>query len=994
VERSRSTVLAGTVTVVLAAALAAPAGPSTAHETSTAARGSAIGRYVVLLSADPVAAYSGGLRDLRATSPRAGRSVDADAPRVRRYARFLRHQQSRAIRAADVERGDVTTRYTFAANGFAAELTRDEAVALRRQPRVLKVVKDRMHQIQTDNSPQFLGLTGNDGPWEANPEIKGEGVVMGVIDTGIWPEHPSFADDGTFASRPRLLNGPVPCEFGARRHNPDDARFACNNKLLGARDMRITYKQIIGPETYNSARDDDGHGTHTASTAAGNEAVAADIFGIDRGEVSGIAPRARIVAYKACGEQGCVESDLMAAIDTAVADGVDVINYSIGGGAGLFGPDEAAFFAASDAGVFAATSAGNDGPGAATVGGPSTAPWVTSVGASTQDRAFEGAVELGDGTSFTGASITEGTDGALPLVDAAALGNELCLVGGFPANALDGAVVLCKRGENARVDKSLAVAEAGGAGMVLYDVSDAAALVTDNHWVPSVHISNSDGLAVKDYIAAEGAAATATLVEGERVPAQGSVMADFSSRGPNAAAPDIIKPDITAPGVNILAGNTPTPVLGRPGQLFQSISGTSMSSPHIAGVYALLKQVHADWTPAMAKSAIMTTARQDVVEEDGATPTDPFDDGAGHVRPGATGPGSIFDPGLVYDAGTEDYLRFMCGADPSIFVDPDGACAALTAGGQSTDASDLNYPSIGVSEVAGRETVTRTVTSVATTAGATTYAASVDAPAGFEVTVSPQTLTLAPGETATFEVTIANAGRAPLGEWRFGSLTWSGGAYEVRSPIAAAASAFDAPELVEGTGASGRARFAVQFGYSGRYAARGNGLAARQVTAGEVGQDPDQTFDPNSSAGTTAHRFRVNDTAYMRWELTHPNQAVDLDVYLYNRAGEEVASSTSGGTDELIELRLPADGVYTMYVHGWQTVAEPRESYRLRHWQVAEARGGSLQVVEAPTAAELGANGPVVIRWTGAPAGAASFGAVTHHQGRRALGLTVVRVAP
>jgi subtilisin family serine protease len=980
--RSRITVLAGTVAVVLSA-VSAPTG-SSAVEAGPARSG----RYIVVMKADPVAAYDGGVRGYRATTPAAGTRVKPRSPKVKEYVGYLGRQRTRALDRAGAERGDVNRTYSYALNGFAAKLTRAEAEALSRQRGVAAVVRDRLRQPQTDNTPAFLGLSDPDGPWES--DVVGEDVVVGVIDTGIWPEHPSFADDGSF---PPLAGPPdLPCEFGNTAVNPDDAAFACNNKLLGARDMRITYNEVIGPELYGSARDADGHGTHTASTAAGNADVPAEIFGVNRGTVSGIAPRARVIAYKACGEQGCIESDLVAAIDQAVLDGVDVVNYSIGGGAGVAGPDELAFLTAADAGVFVATSAGNNGPGEATVSGPSSAPWVTSVAASTQDRTFQGTVTLGDGQELTGASVTTGT-AEVPIVDAAALGNELCLVDVPFSTPVTDSIVLCKRGENARVDKSRAVFDAGGAGMVLYDLTDAAALVTDNHWVPSVHINNTDGLAVKEFVAGAGAAATAQIAGGERVPSQGSVMADFSSRGPNPAAGDIVKPDITAPGVNILAGNSPTPTLGAPGELFQSISGTSMSSPHIAGIYALLKQAHPDWSPAMAKSAVMTTARQDVVEQDGATQADPFDFGSGHVQPGSTGPGSVFDPGLVFDAGLEDYVAFLCGAERAVVVNPEATCAALVAAGFSTDASDLNSPSIGVAQVAGTQTITRSVTSVAGTPGPTTYTATVEAPAGFDVSVSPATLTLSPGETASFEVSISNAGNAPLGAWRFGSLTWSGGDYTARSPIAVAASAFDSPALVQAAGRNGRAAFGVQFGYTGGYDARGHGLAPREITRGSVAQDPNQEFSPTDPVGVTAHRFRTRRTAYMRWELTHPDNAVDLDMYLF-RGNTQIAASGSGGTDELIELTLPRNGVYTLFVHGWQTVASPREQYRLRHWQVSRRTGGSLAVRREPARAVLGETGQVRVAWRGVRPGPARFGAVSHHRAGRVLGLTLVRVTP
>jgi subtilisin family serine protease len=943
--------------------------------------------FVIIMAADPVVTYDGDVRGLPATKPARGKKVDRHAASVQRYVDYLKAQHTGALQRVGVPRSDVNAEYAYSLNGFAAELTRAEADAMTHQRGVVAVLKDELRQPQTDSSPQFLGLTDRGGPWDEG--ILGKGVVAGIIDTGIWPEHPSFADDGTYPAPPAGFA--VPCEFGNTAYNPGDTPFACNNKLLGARDMRASYKALIGPELYNSARDADGHGTHTASTSAGNAGVKAEIFDIPRGRISGIAPRAQVISYKVCGDQGCFDSDTAAGIDQAVADGVDVINYSIGGGAGLIGADELAFLFAAGAGVFVATSAGNSGPTAGTIGGPSSAPWVTSVAASTQKRVFLGSVVLGNGSRFFGPSVTAGTS-TLRLVDAAAAGNELCLLDQPFTASVSGAIVLCKRGSNARVDKSHAVFNAGGAGMVLYDLSNSVTLLTDNHWVPSVHINNTDGLAVKSYLAAAGSSATARITAGQKRFTKGSVMANFSSRGPNPAALDIIKPDITAPGVRILAGNSPAPGADPAGELFQAIAGTSMSSPHIAGVYALLKQAHPDWSAAMAKSAIMTTARQDVVKEDEKTKADPFDFGAGHVKPGGkVKRGSMFEPGLVYDAGFADYLAFLCGTAPQVFVNPTATCSTLRQAGFSTDPSDLNYPSIGVAQLAGTQTVTRTVTSVAKDRSRVTYRPKIVAPAGFTVTVSPRSITLRRGESATYKVTITNKGSAPIGQWKFGSLTWRGEGYEVRSPIAVAASAFDAPEQVDGTGTSGSASFPVKFGYTGPYDAEAHGLVARTDTPGSVGQDPDQTFDPNDPTGTTAHQFTANGSTYLRWRLTHPNPAVDLDLYVYNSAGQQVGSSTNGGTDELVELKLPANDTYTVYVHGWQTLGVT-QTYALGSWNVPSTTGGSLAITSEPEDATLGQSGTVGVSWSGLATGQEYFGAVAHNRGSESLGLTLVHV--
>jgi hypothetical protein len=241
-------------------------------------------------------------------------------------------------------------------------------------------------------------------------------------------------------------------------------------------------------------------------------------------------------------------------------------------------------------------------------------------------------------------------------------------------------------------------------------------------------------------------------------------------------------------------------------------------------------------------------------------------------------------------------------------------------------------------------------------------------------------------------VTITNRGNAPVGQWRFGSLTWTGGPYQVRSPIAVAASSFAAPAIVSGTGRTGSEAFGIRFGYTGVYDARAHGLVPQTDTAGSVAQDPDQTFDPTDAKGVTAHRFRLNGTEYARWELTQPNNNVDLDMYLFRR-NQLVASSTNPSTDEMVQLALPRDGVYTMFVHGFQTVATPRQQYTLRSWKVPSKTGGSLSVAREPDSATIARNGRMRVSWKGTPAGQL-FGVVSHHRGANVLGLTVVRVRP
>ena len=864
------------LTTTIATAIPAGAGPVdiTPQTDSTEAP------YVVVMEAAPV--LGNEAIALEGEPP-----PDPESAPVEEYTAELEAEKVEALASAGIDPTALVASFEFAINGFSAALTPAEAESLATQKGVLLVQRDELHQLHTSQSPEFLGLDDRRGAWDSG--FTGAGVVVGVIDSGIWPEHPSFAarpdlgpapitiEDRDVHPNPAVERFSPGCDFGNTAHNEEDVDFTCNNKLIGARDMRFAYKQLIGAETYASARDYNGHGSHTASTAAGNPGVEASIFGRDFGEVSGIAPDAHIVAYNACGDLGCLGGDLALAIDTAVADGVDVINYSIGGPTpSLTGAANIAFLFAADAEVFVATSAGNAGPGVSTIGSPASIPWVTTVGASLQKKTYVAEARTGESEQgsrwsrwftrdqgvYEGASITPGTGGQLAFVDAANHGNELCDPAVDFTGELTGAVVLCLRGGPARVAKSQAVAEAGGAGMVLYNVDDVQDLLTDNHFVPSVNVSFSDGIAMKQYIADNGAAATVEITDGEAERQRGNSMAAFSSRGPvgSPASDDIIKPDVTAPGVQILAGNSLTPTLGAPGELFQSISGTSMSSPHVAGMLALLKQAHPEWSPAMAKSALMTTARQDVRKDDGQTRADPFDFGAGHVDPSgrASADGSVFNPGLVYDADIWDYFGFLCDAAPETFVNPATTCALVEPQGGSTIATNLNYPSIAVSEVPGTKTVTRTVTNVSDETGS--YRARVDEPSGYDVTVAPSQITLAPQESATFEVVFVNED-APIGEWRFGSLTWQDGRNRVRSPIAVQASAIEVPDAVSGSGTSGSVDIPVSFGYTGAYTATPHGMFADTLIGGAVAQDPNRSFRRPTSEMVPLHTKSSWETA-------------------------------------------------------------------------------------------------------------------------------------
>ncbi len=669
--------------------------------------------YVVMMAGDPAASYTGGVAGYAATRPADGEKLDTDDTDVRRYRDYLRGKGNAALRSAGISTSKKQYDYGLTFNGFSARLTGAEVAALSAQPGVIGIVEDELRTLDTISTPDFLGLTGEGGAWDLGH--KGQNVIVGILDSGIWPENPSFqATGGRYG---RLARWSGTCQTGDGWDASD-----CNHKLLGARYYNAGWGGDAGvmdafPYEYNSPRDADGHGSHTASTAAGSADVEVVVDGQVLGRASGMAPLARIAVYKVCWgrspEGGCFSGDSVAAIEQAVADGVDVINFSISGTSTNFlDPVEIAFLGAADAGVFVAASAGNT-PGASTVAHPS--PWITTVAAGTHDRYNEATLTLGDGSTYTSASFQTSGTPSLPLVysgdvglpDAAAGDPELCVPGSLDPALVEGKMVLCERGVIARIDKSLAVRDAGGLAMILANTS-ANSINGDIHFVPTIHVDEVAYAEILAYIASAGDAATGELSPGgATVDESAPQRADFSSQGPLGATGDLLKPDIIAPGVDVLAAYSPD-VYGRD---FDLLSGTSMSSPHIAGLAAVIKSANRGWSPDMIKSAMMTTA-YDIPE------TTPFDDGSGHVDPT-----SALDPGLVYKAGFNQYVGFLCGTgqlDSSVCTDVFGV--------RVIDPSNLNQPNIAIGELAGSQTVTRRVTNV--TGKTTRFDVTVDAPQG------------------------------------------------------------------------------------------------------------------------------------------------------------------------------------------------------------------------------------------------------------------------
>jgi subtilisin family serine protease len=695
--------------------------------------------------------YAGQIKGLKATSPSVThKSLRKNAKAVKAYTAFA-SAKIRTINKAvakAVPSIKLGQRFTVAYGGVAARIPANKIAKLLSVKGVVAVQKDSLNQPLDDNTA-FIGAT-NVWPSLGGSAHAGNNVVIGVIDTGVWPEHPMLSPTGV----PAPAGGIKGCQFG---DGSDTAHlgptFACNNKLVGAYAKTATYMSAVGSNGHEfcndttdvcSPRDSEGHGTHTTTTAGGDCVSSAVLYGVERGPVCGIAPGAHIEQFRVCLAQGCFGSDSVAAVNQAISDGVNVINFSIsGGGSPYTDPVELAFLDAENAGISVAASAGNSGPGAGTSdhGGP----WVTTVGASTGPRSFGSTLHLtadgGATLDVPGVTLTNGITSATPVVMAATLakaggGNEdaLCQSDLAPG-AATGKVVVCNRGTNGRIDKGRRVLQGGAAGMILTNNSAAVTdLESDNHYLPAIQTQWNGG-SIQNFVTGH-TNVMATWAQGTAQPAQADVMASFSSRGPTG---DWIKPDVTAPGVQVLAGTTPQPDQttadnGPPGNLYMAIAGTSMSSPHAAGVSALVKAAHPTWTPPMIKSALMTSSLQSVVKEDGVTPADAFDMGAGSIRADRA-----VNPTLVFNETHADFVA---------------------AGSDSLDRIDLNIPSVDATTMSGSVSTSRTAINVS--GRNQTLDPSISAPAGVSIVVNDgRPIHVAADGTVTFTIDISAPDVAP-----------------------------------------------------------------------------------------------------------------------------------------------------------------------------------------------------------------------------------------
>ncbi|XBH62367.1 hypothetical protein VPH35_116611 [Triticum aestivum] len=656
--------------------------------------------------------------------------------------------------------------YRHGFSGFAAMLTESQAATLAKCSDVVSVRPNIYHEAHTTRSWDFLGLD-YDQPREDSGLLQkakyGEDVIIGVIDSGIWPESRSFDDSGY---------GPVPARWkGTCQAGQQFDATSCNRKIIGARWFSDDMSDEELKAEYMSPRDLSGHGTHVASTIAGGQVSNVSYGGLAAGVARGGAPRARLAIYKVLwGPRGSgSHAGVLAALDHAIDDGVDVLSLSLGqAGSELFETLHAV-----ERGISVVFSAGNGGPVPQTAW--NAVPWVTTVAASTIDRTFPTLISLGNKQMLMGQSLHN--NASMNISDFKALVyTRSCSMQSLASSNITGKIVLCYApAEAAITPPRLALPivinrtmEAGAKGLIFaqYDANildiltmckgNMACVVVDFEIAHTIltYLDKTKNPVMK--------VSRAMSVIGNQV--LSPMVASFSSRGPSAAFPRILKPDVAAPGVSILAAK---------GNTYVFMSGTSMACPHVSAVVALLKSAHPDWSPAMIKSAIITTASVIdhfgvLIQAEGVPRklADPFDFGGGHIDPD-----KAVDPGLVYDMNARDYNKFLNCTDELL-----DNCKSYI--------SNLNLPSIAMPDLKDNITVRRTVMNVGPVEA--TYRVTVEAPTGVIVTVEPSMISFTRGGSKSMMFTVMFTSRKRVqGGYTIGSLTWSDeNTHSVRIPIA------------------------------------------------------------------------------------------------------------------------------------------------------------------------------------------------------------------
>ena len=921
-------------------------------------------RYIIELQDPPLAEYDGrelsvpsgsGFTRLAPTSRSftGGRKLNTRSLEALAYLKFIAERQQDFKFQAGAELGrkvEAVQEYRNALNGMAVDLSEEEAARLADSPLVKSIRRDEVHRLETYASPPWIG---SDEVWDGLggvPASQGEGIVVGIIDSGINWDHPSFADP---APGPGGYNHSNP--FGQQIGLCSDPEVECNDKLIGVYDFVEDNPGTPDVEENTKGRDDSevGHGTHVSSIAAGNP-LPVELNDSVNTTVSGVAPRANLVSYRVCfsdfaGGGGCPNSAVLAAIDQAIDDGVDVLNYSAGSTVPInpwqTGSVSEAYLQARESGIFLATSAGNSGPLPATITSPADAPWMVAVGNSTHNVGFGSELEsmVGGGTQapedMQGASLTPGT-GRLVIVHAKDYGFPLCGTGESESQAtcegntgesnpwagqrpFNGEIVVCDRGTYGRVEKGKNLLLAGAGGYVLANTDSwGEALVADDHCLPAVHIGAEDGNELRDWLDSGsghgGAISGMFLVEDDRSADQ---LAFTSSRGPNVApANDVLKPNLIAPGTFILGAD------GQ-GNGFRELPGTSFSSPHIAGAAALLKSARPGWSVDQIASAIETTATTELAKDYNGDPVDPHDVGAGRPQLGQAARAALF---LEISPGEFNQANPALGGDPAT----------------------LNLPSMLNANCAGSCSFNRTLTDQV--GGGTWTATAEGFIPGVEVSVSPENFTLGDGQSQELTVSLDLVSAGDVGDWFYGRIRLeSANRPDQLLTVAALYNGGVLPDawFITDTRNGGWRDFELS-GLVELPNATFNvgGLQPRSTVTEVLIEDPtdDDPFDGGEGVFTVWHE--LNEGALWLYAETEESTAIDLDLYVgvdLNGNGqaddfEQLCTSISDDELERCDLYDLEPGDYWILVQNWFGTEEGGDEATLRHAAVVAGDNLSL----------------------------------------------------
>ena len=927
----------GLICTALLGVLVCTQTPALARDVSWATDASETQRYIVILDDPPLAAYDGRLlstpeRGSASTSLSAtanlftgASKLDVESPVSKQYLRFL-DERLQSFQAEATQRLGrelkPAHRYRNAVNGFATELSISEANVLRSMPRVKSVLVDEILHLETDSGPGWIGADKIHQGITGFAPSGGQGTVVGVIDSGVNWNHPSFEDPG-FPGWDHVN------PYGSQLGLCSDSRVRCNDKLVGVYDFVQDNSSTTWVEENTRGKDNSGHGSHVASTAAGNPRDVI-LSGLTV-QVAGVAPNANIVSYRVCyigdpddsEDNGCQSSAILSAIDQAIADGVDVINYSIGGGEfepWLSGMAPRAFLNARAAGIFVATSAGNSGPEAGTIGSPANAPWIVAVGNASHDRVLGSLVENlsgGDTTppgDLVGQSVTAGI-GITKIVHARDFGNALCGVGDpelgsgcgdntgasspWPGSnrVFNGEIVVCDRGIYGRIEKGKNVMLAGAGGYILANTDgQGESLRADQHCLPATHIGDRDGDVLRTWLGSgSGHQGSISGFDLYHVPQAGDLISSSSSRGPNPTPVGVMKPDLIAPGTSILAAIDTA-------DDFDFFSGTSMASPHVAGAAALLKAVHPDWTPSVLSSALLTTATAELAQDFDGSEATVHERGSGRPRLD-----QAVNVGLYLD---ESQFGFLA-ANPNSGGDP----------------ANLNLPGLVDAGCHNTCEFQRTVTDLV---GGADWTVSTEVfTAGVAVSVAPDSFTLTNDGEQSLSITVDLTQSAIIGSWVYAEVRLSStGLADAVLPLAIFVNAGDLPDewQINSTEISGSKQFTLdELAAMPDATFTSGGLVAPTVTVENLPQDPSPDDPYDSSTGVMTVWHNVPAETLWLYARTPSSSSDDVDLYVGRdsngdgkaQSSEELCSSHSPINVESCDLFTPVAGNYWIILQNW-----------------------------------------------------------------------------